>query len=119
MDDFLKQHARKTWLIGIVIAILISFIGMKYAVGLLAGLAFGEIHRRLSAYYLGNVLFFREYKPLGAYLFFAFGIALLCVPILLGGLYPERINIFTAAFGVMLFRYEIFFNEVVKGRKEG
>jgi len=119
MDDFLKQHARKTWLIGIVIAILISFIGMKYAVGLLAGLAFGEIHRRLSAYYLSNVLFFREYKPFGAYLFFAFGITLLCVPILLGALYPERINLLTAALGVMLFRYEIFFDALVNRRKEG
>ena len=118
MDDFMNRHSRITWLIGGVLSLIALSVGLKYAVGLIAGLAFGEIHRRVKANYIGNMLFFREHKPFGSYLFFTLGMMFLCVPILLGAIYPDRINVFTAAFGILLFKYEMYFREVFLRRKE-
>jgi hypothetical protein len=119
MDDFLNRHSRKTLLIGVVITIIAVFFGMRYAVGMIAGLSFGEIHRRIRANYISNMLSLRKHSPLGAYSSFTLGMVFLCVPLLLGALYPDRINIFTAALGMMLFRFEIFIDEVFFKGKEG
>ncbi len=118
MDDFLNRHSRRTWLVGSALTIIAAFFGLRFAVGLLAGLSFGEIHRRLKANYLSNMLFFREHKPFGSYLFFALGMIFLCLPLVLGAFYPEKVNMITAALGILLFKYEIFFDEIFRRRKE-
>lgn len=118
MDDFLNRHSRITLLIGCISTFILAFIGTRYAVGMIAGLSFGEIHRRIRSNYISNMLFFRKRSTLGSYSFFTLGMIFLCVPIFLGALYPDRINIFTAALGIMLFRYEIFISETFLGRKE-
>jgi hypothetical protein len=105
-------------LIGGIITILLTFYGLKYAVGMIAGLSFAEIHRRVKANYISNMLFFRNRSSLSSYSFFTFGIVFLCIPMLLGVLYPDRINIMTAALGILLFKYEVFASEVFFGRRE-
>jgi len=118
MDDFLNQHSRKTLLIGIVVAIFAAFFGVRYAVGMIAGLSFGEIHRRMKSRYISNMLFYRKNSSLGSYSFFTFGMLFLCVPLALGVIYPDRINIFMVALGILIFKYEIFLSEVFFRRKE-
>lgn len=118
MDDYLNRHSRKTLLIGGILTIIFAFFGQPYAVGMIAGLSFGEIHRRIRANFISNMLFFRRQSSLSSYSFFTLGMIFLCVPILLGALYPDRINIFTAALGILMFKYEIFISEVIFRRKE-
>jgi hypothetical protein len=118
MDDFLNLHSRRTLLIGLVITIIAVFFGMQYSVGMIAGLSFGEIHRRIKANYITNMLYFRKNSTLGSYSFFTLGMVFLCVPLVLGALYPDRINIFTAALGILMFKYEIFIKEIFFRRRE-
>ncbi len=114
----MNRHSMITWGIGLLITFILFFFGLRYAVGMLAGLSFSYVHLRLKANYIGNMLFFRNHSPFGTYVFFTLGMLLLCIPLLLGALYPQRINIFTAAFGILFFKYEIFVKEMFFRRKE-
>ena len=118
MDVFLKEHTKNSFFIGIMISVLSCFFGLRYGLGMFAGVVLAQLNMRLMALYLNNMLFFRRRHRVGSYLFFTFGVLLLGIPLALGAFFPNIFNIFTAAFGLLLFKVELIVKEVFFFKKE-
>ena len=118
MDEFLKEHSKNSFFIGVMISFLLCFAGIKYGLGMFIGVVMAQLNMRLMSLYINDMLFFRRRNRVGSYLFFTFGILLLGIPLAMGAVYPHYFNIFTAAFGVLLFKIELITKEVFLFKKE-
>ena len=118
MDEFLKEHSKNSFFIGMMISVFLCFAGINYGLGMFVGIVMAQLNMRLMSLYINDMLFFRRRNRIGSYLFFTFGILLLGIPLALGAVYPHIFNIITAAFGVLLFKIEMIVKEVFLFKKE-
>ncbi|MEI7668164.1 MAG: hypothetical protein WCI62_04165 [Erysipelotrichaceae bacterium] len=112
MKTLFNQNTYKVILFGLFIGLCLLIFGRPYALGFLLGVMVSYVSMGLLEAFINRIFFNKTYSGFSGYIFFTFRNIFLGVPLLLGVIYPNVINIYTAALGVMYFKIVLYTKEI-------
>lgn len=107
-----------TLIAGAVLTVATWFIDRTIAAGLLLGLVFGAIHQLAQVSFFQSVLSARVFNVKFFMIYFLGNFGVYAIPLYIGSVYPDFVNVFGAAFGLLLYKIMIYAEEFIKRRKE-
>lgn len=108
----------RTWIIGTLIALIGGFFNITIASGILLGLLFGTIHARAQETFFSAMLGMQNFNRFLFGIYFLGNFGMFAIPLLIGSVRPDFVNVFGAAFGLALHKIMIYVESLFFNRKE-
>ncbi len=112
-SDYINRTSLTGLILGISISIALSFFGIRYGVGFLVGIVIGQINLRLTINYVDNLLFEGKFAKMSFLIYVLFNYGLMILAFFLSVIYPQWINIYMVALGLIMLKLVIYFKEIV------
>jgi len=117
--DYTKTMAIKTFIIGSLASIILSFWQINYGLGLFIGLMVGMMNLYLTANYV-DALFFKEKFVVSSFIFYAvINYGLMILAFLLSVSFPNWVSIYMVALGLIMLKLAIYIKEIGFYKKGG
>jgi uncharacterized membrane protein YedE/YeeE len=108
MKILFAQNSTKIRILGLLIGIGLVFIGPKYSLGFILGMALSELYLSILNAFLSKALAQRYYsRGIGSLIFISRNI-LLIIPFVFVLKFPTYIDIFAAVLGLLYFKICIY-----------
>lgn len=118
-QEYTKAMSRKTLYVGLALAFVLSFIHIKYGLGLLVGLVVGQINYYFTANYVDNLFFEGRFVVSSFIVYAVVNYGLMILAFLLSVFLPSFVSIYMVALGLIMLKLVIYFVEIVLYKKGG
>ena len=108
----------RTLVLGILLSIVACLWNVQIGAGIMLGLIFGLIHHLALSSFISMMLGMRRFNQFLFILYFLGNFGMLVIPLYIGSVYPDFVNVFGAAFGLLLHKIMIYVESIFLRRKE-
>lgn len=117
MSNWKLTRTSRVVVVGIAMSSVVFFFNQTISAGILLGVLFGAIHEQLSELLYTSILGQKRLNHMLFALFYLGNFGMLAMPLYIGSTSPDLVNVFGAAFGLVLHKIMIYV-EVFIRRKE-
>lgn len=119
MDAFMKRGVKVTLIGSLMLGLILVFVQPSFAFGLWLGSVAGVINMLITSNYYADLLFEEEFSAVKYGLFFLIKLVLISGSLYLGVVFPNYVNIFMVALGLIMLKLSLYVTEFyVRRRKE-
>lgn len=118
-QDYVKQISKIAIIVGILASVILGLFRLNLGLGLFVGLFVGQVNLLMTTNYVDNLFFNGSFSTSSFLLYAVINYGLMILAFLLSMLYPNLVNIYMVALGLLMLKLVVYIKEIVFYKKGG